>query len=124
MRASMEPLYAKYGVDLAFAGHVHAYERNHRTLNNRTVPGGPGAGTVYINIGDGGNREGQYDHWLPGLGGSPSPVWSAVRQPFFGHGKLLVANATHAQWTWHRTVDGEKVVSDQAWIVRHDGGRA
>ena len=29
-------------------------------------------------------------------------------------------NATHSKWTWHRTEFGEKVVSDQAWIVRAD----
>jgi len=121
MQAAMEPLFAKHGVDIAFAGHVHAYERMYRTLNNKTVPEGTrGPGTVYINIGDGGNREGRYDHWLNGVGSEPNPVWSAARRPEFGHGKLTLANATHAQWTWHRTLDGEKIISDQTWIVRYD----
>ena len=123
MKAAMEPLYAAYGVDIAFAGHVHAYERSHKTLNNVTVAVGPDPGTVYINIGDGGNREGQYDYWYPGLAGNDAPEWSAFRQPQFGHGKLEVMNATHSLWTWHRTEFGEKVVSDEAWIVRADSAR-
>jgi hypothetical protein len=98
----------------------HADERTHKTLNNVTVAAGPDPGTVYINIGDGGNREGQYDYWFPGLEGADAPVWSAFRQPQFGHGKLEIMNATHSLWTWHRTEFGEKVVSDNAWIVRAD----
>ena len=50
MKASMEPLFASHGVDIAFAGHVHAYERCFKTLNNKTVEVGPSPGTVYINI--------------------------------------------------------------------------
>ena len=84
------------------------------------MPVSPNAGTVYINIGDGGNREGQCDHWHDGVGNESAPEWSADRQPFFGHGKLLVQNATHAKWTWHRTSNEEKIVSDEAWIVRCD----
>lgn len=101
---------AKYGVNIAFAGHVHAYERSHKTINNITTSDIAGPGTVYINIGDGGNREGQYDYWYPGLNGSFKPTWSALRQPQFGHGKLMIQNATHSLWTWHRTEFGEKVV--------------
>ena len=147
MRQSMEGLFAEHRVDVAFAGHVHvrtrsrcntksqdvlsphlvltigrtitqAYERDHRTLYNKTVPEGPGPGTVFINIGDGGNREGHVPHWYPGLDGAAAPEWSAIRESSFGHGRLVLANRTHAQWTWHRTDRGEKVVSDQTWIVR------
>jgi hypothetical protein len=52
-------------------GHVHAYERMHRVYANKTMPAATkGPGTVYINIGDGGNREGQYDFWFPGEAGA------------------------------------------------------
>ena len=74
--------------------------------------------------GDGGNREGQYDYWYPGLDSAPQPAWTAFRQPQFGHGKLVVQNATHSLWTWHRTELGEKVVSDEAWIKRADAAAA
>eukprot|EP01052_Picozoa_sp_SAG31_P034500 SAG31_NODE_4042_length_3642_cov_2.065481_1_plen_279_part_00 len=50
MKAAMEPLFASHGVDIAFAGHVHAYERCFRTLNNKTAAV-DAPGTVYINIG-------------------------------------------------------------------------
>ena len=32
MAAAMEPVLYEFGVDLVFAGHVHAYERSHRIL--------------------------------------------------------------------------------------------
>ena len=35
---------------------------------------------MFINIGDGGNREGLNDFL------DPQPVWSAVREPSYGHG--------------------------------------
>ena len=35
---------------------------------------------MYINIGDGGNREGLNDFL------DPQPAWSAVREPSYGHG--------------------------------------
>ena len=37
-------------------------------------------GPMYINIGDGGNREGLNDFL------DPQPEWSAVREPSYGHG--------------------------------------
>ena len=70
---------------------------------------------------DGGNREGAYDSWLAGEEeGTEKPVWSAFRKGEFGHGKLVLQNATHALWTWHKTHLGEKVISDQVWIERVD----
>jgi hypothetical protein len=53
-RLSYEPLFYTYGVDVAFNGHIHSYERTNPVydynLNN--------CGTVHITIGDGGNNEG------------------------------------------------------------------
>ena len=37
-------------------------------------------GPMYINIGDGGNREGLNDFL------DPQPDWSAAREPSYGHG--------------------------------------
>lgn len=80
MMASMEPLLYAAGVDVVFAGHVHAYERSvsytsdsfhhyiwftgfwlinsvvqqGRVYNGKTDTCGP----IHITIGDGGNREG------------------------------------------------------------------
>jgi hypothetical protein len=109
MRAYMEPLFRRYRVDISFAGHVHAYERMFPTYQNHTEPGA----TTYINIGDGGNREG------PATGYFPQPEWSAYREPAFGHGRFHVHNATHAHWTWHKNSNQESVVSDDVWLVRN-----
>ena len=80
MKASMEPMLYAAGVDILFAGHVHAYERSvicrplhfvssslfklqfiyhmillqERVYNDNLDP----CGAVHVTIGDGGNREG------------------------------------------------------------------
>lgn len=91
MRASMEPLLLEHGVNIVLNGHVHAYER--------TLPVALGEvdsrGIVYIKIGDGGNREGHAQKFLP------TPQWSAFRNGLsFGHGKLELVSPTEARWTW------------------------
>ena len=37
---AFEPVFLKYGVDVALAGHVHVYERNMPIRNNHTDPAG------------------------------------------------------------------------------------
>jgi hypothetical protein len=57
---SFEPLFYKYGVDLAFNGHVHSYERTNPvynySLNN--------CGTIHMTVGDGGNLEGITEQYV------------------------------------------------------------
>ncbi len=48
-----EPLLYKYGVDLVFNGHQHAYERSKPVYNWTLDDCGP----MHITIGDGGNVE-------------------------------------------------------------------
>ena len=95
-------------MDAMFAGHVHAYERSHRVYQGKADACAP----TYINIGDGGNREGLASGYLA------QPDWSAYREASFGHGILSILNATHASWTWHRDQDDERVV---ATAVDNDG---
>eukprot|EP00043_Microstomoeca_roanoka_P030120 m.24780 g.24780 ORF g.24780 m.24780 type:complete len:455 (+) comp9741_c0_seq1:152-1516(+) len=109
MRAAMEPLMYKYNVDAIFSGHVHAYERMYPVYQNKTDP----EASTYLNIGDGGNREG------PAFGYFPQPAWSAYREPSFGHGRFEIFNATHAHWTWHKNLNDEATISDDVWLVRH-----
>jgi len=108
MKELLEPLLHKYGVELLFAGHVHAYERTLAVYQEEPNPDG----ITYINIGDGGNREG------PAKGFQPQPKWSAYREASFGHGRLHVHNASHAHFSWHKNQAGESVVSDDVWLVK------
>lgn len=107
-RKSLEHLLYDAGVDAVFTGHVHAYERNHRAYNNARNPKGP----VYITIGDGGNREGLATKWL-----AQTPV-SAFRQATFGHGELVIVNATAAHWSWHTNPDAEQQTEDDVFFIK------
>jgi hypothetical protein len=48
----------------------------------------------------------------------PQPEWSAFRQASYGHGELIVFNATHTKWEWHQNPDLEPTVADEAWIIK------
>lgn len=108
MKKAMEPLLYQNNVNVAFMGHVHAYERTYPTYQNQTND----MGTTYINIGDAGNHEGHATTYL-----EPTPEWSAYRNGTqYGHGTLTVFNGTTMEWEWHRNVDGEKVSQDRKTI--------
>lgn len=117
VRKTWQPLLCDARVNIMFAGHVHSYERIHPTCSNATV--NYVTGVTHVNIGDGGNREGLYNNWLPGENGRAGPVWSAFREGSYGHGILDIKNATHAYWQWHRNKDGEKKTRDSTWIVNY-----
>lgn len=107
MMAVMEPLLYAAGVDIVFAGHVHAYERSDRVVEGRKDKCGP----IHITIGDGGNREGLAHRYL-----NPKPDWSMFREASFGHGELNIVNSSHAYWSWHRNEDDEVFIADHVWI--------
>ncbi|RXH76270.1 hypothetical protein DVH24_019158 [Malus domestica] len=69
-------------------------------------------GPLHITIGDGGNREGLASKYL-----NPKPEILCFREASFGHRQLVVMNATHAQWTWHRNEDSETNASDSIWLT-------
>ncbi len=118
MRLAMESVLYEHGVDAVIAGHVHAYERSHGVYDNKVDPCGP----HYINIGDGGNREGlDFDYY------NPQPEWSAIRDPSYGHAVLEFVNSTTAVYQWHRNQDGIDEVADEFVLTRDpncrvDGG--
>jgi len=109
LRDAMESLLYEARMDFMFAGHVHAYERSHRVYQEKADACAP----TYINIGDGGNREGLAKGYLD------QPSWSAFREASFGHGVLTINNATHASWAWHRDQDEDRVVSDAVDLVKN-----
>lgn len=109
MRAGLEGLFLRAGVNLVVAGHVHAYERTRPHFQGTPQRGAP----IYVTVGDGGNREGHADEW------GPAPAWSAYRNGgTFGFGAVTVANATHLLWEWRRDVDGAEAhaVGDAVWV--------
>lgn len=121
MRVVYEPLFVKYGVDLVFSGHVHAYERNHHVSNIRynisngdCTPVRNGKAPAYVTIGDGGNIEG-----LSTSMHKPRPEYSAYREASYGHGMLNIKNRTHLRLTWHRNDEGVAVERDHIWFVQH-----
>lgn len=109
MMLAMEDLFYTYAVDLVYAGHVHAYERSTKAYRQQPDR----CGTVFITIGDGGNREGLAEDYF-----YPSPEWSVFREASFGHGTLDVLNSTHAFWRWVRNQDGEAVAADEVMVVK------
>ena len=40
---------------------------------------------------------GLYTKW-----NDPQPAWSNFRNATWGHGRWVVLNATHSEWTWHQ----------------------
>jgi acid phosphatase type 7 len=93
MQVAVERALVEGGVDLVLSGHVHAYERSCRLYNYSCVP--DASAPVYVTIGDGGNREGLASTWV-----DPQPAWSLHRRASYGHGQLVVPNATHMKWEW------------------------
>ncbi|VAI20479.1 purple acid phosphatase 15 [Triticum aestivum] len=145
MRVAMEELLYSHGLDIAFTGHVHAYERSNRVFNYTLDP----CGAVHISVGDGGNREKMATTHADEPGHCPDPrpkpnafigcfcafnftsgpaagrfCWdrqpdySAYRESSFGHGILEVKNETHALWRWHRNQDHYGSAGDEIYIVR------
>ena len=108
----MEDLLVSFGAAIVIAGHVHAYERSYPVAFGKPDKRGP----VYINTGDGGNREGHAGNYLPG----PPPAWSAYRDgSHFGHSRFHFVNDSHA-WFEHRSnsdADSSLLeVEDSVWI--------
>jgi hypothetical protein len=104
MRQSMEKLFFDAGVDIVFAGHVHAYERTYPVYDNQLNPCGP----IYVTLGDGGNYEGPATSWrMESDTETNAPIWSAFREGSFGVAGLELQNDTHATYSWHRHACGE-----------------
>ncbi|GMH23167.1 hypothetical protein Nepgr_025010 [Nepenthes gracilis] len=108
MKADMEELLYSNLVDVIFAGHVHAYERFTRVYQGQANDCAP----IYINVGDGGNREGLATTYM-----EPQPAISLFREASFGHGEMEVFNETHALWTWHRNDDDEDIDADSVLLT-------
>ncbi|KAM3704210.1 hypothetical protein ACB098_04G156000 [Castanea mollissima] len=113
-RDSLQKLWQKYKVDIAFYGHVHNYERTWPIYQNRCVNtekshySGTVNGMINIVVGAGGYQL-----------NSHSPLqtnWSIYKVADFGFGKLTAFNHSSLLFEYKRSSDGE--VYDQYTISR------
>ena len=114
MRNAMEPLFYKYGVNVVFSGHDHAYMRSKPMYNWKVDDNGP----VYLIVGEGGNREHHVKEYLHEV----AEDWVDVRdKTVYGFGTLEVVNQTSANWKWimDPTNDDEISFTDDVWLSNH-----
>lgn len=52
---------------------------------------------------------------------SSQPLWSAHRDPSFGHGILDLLSDTTASFSWYRNIDGKMVAADHVVLDRQPG---
>ena len=110
MRKIYEPLFNKFHVDMVFSGHIHSYERTHSISDGKRVSN-DSDGTVYITVGDGGNREGLAIGFF-----DQKPEWSAVRERRYGFGELQLTS-TSLKWIW--TCDTDSKLRDIVVLNKH-----
>lgn len=126
-RESLQKLWQKYKVDLAFYGHVHNYERSCPVYENQCVStekdhySGTFNATIHIVAGGGGCDLEPFSPY--------APSWSIAKDLDFGFTKLTAFNRTTLLFEYKKSRDGE--VYDQFWISRNyrdvlgcDGTRA
>eukprot|EP01062_Namystynia_karyoxenos_P002094 TRINITY_DN10726_c0_g1_i1.p1 TRINITY_DN10726_c0_g1~~TRINITY_DN10726_c0_g1_i1.p1 ORF type:complete len:561 (+),score=165.43 TRINITY_DN10726_c0_g1_i1:89-1771(+) len=114
VRNDLEPLYAKYGVDLYFAGHEHNYESLYPTLNSTLV------GKSFV------DPKGPV-HFTTGAGGAPKvdtfgPSADFVRKRLsaWAYGRVTAHNATH--FTYDHVLNNNGTVWDSVTVVKHSHG--
>lgn len=123
VRAGLEDIIYKGGVDVVFGAHEHSYERNYPVYQSKWNASrtGPGAyvdytAPIHILTGAAGCPENQ-DPWQ--ATGNP---FSAVRINDYGYGRLTVMNRTTLRWVYIDNVAGQ--VKDEVFIVKHAPGQA
>ncbi|KAK4264513.1 hypothetical protein QN277_025676 [Acacia crassicarpa] len=104
-RESLQGLWQKYKVDIAFYGHVHNYERSCPIYQNQCVNSekshysGTVNGTIHVVVGGGGSHLSDYTQI--------TPVWSLFRDHDFGYGKLTAFNHSYLLWEYMKSSDGK-----------------
>ena len=82
MQRLLEDLLYTYGVDLAFYGHYHSYERTCAVYKEKCVEDG----VVHITVGNAGMSK-DWEFWY-------GKKWSVARISDYGYGRVAVANST------------------------------
>lgn len=103
-RESLQKLWQKYRVDIAFYGHVHNYERTCPIYQNQCVNSGASHysgtmnGTIHVVAGGGGSHLSNF--------GEPVPSWSLKRDVDYGFVKLTAFNHSSLLFEYKRSSDG------------------
>ncbi|XP_065920095.1 acid phosphatase type 7-like isoform X2 [Dysidea avara] len=116
---ALEPLFYKYGVDIALWAHEHEYQRMW-PVYNRTVYNGSDSepymdpkAPVHLITGSAGCRE-FHDRFT-----DPMP-WDAARYLDYGYSHMTVINSTHVNWQQISDDQNGKII-DEINIVRSKG---
>uniref|UniRef100_A0A7N1A3F6 Purple acid phosphatase n=2 Tax=Kalanchoe fedtschenkoi TaxID=63787 RepID=A0A7N1A3F6_KALFE len=113
-RESLQKLWQKYRVDIAFYGHVHNYERTCPIYQSQCVSSekerysGVVNGTIHVVAGGGGSHLSDFSEL--------TPKWSLYRDYDFGFVKLTAFNHSSLLFEYRRSSDG--IVYDSFTISR------
>ncbi|GJN24269.1 hypothetical protein PR202_gb12002 [Eleusine coracana subsp. coracana] len=104
-RESLQKLWQKYRVDLAFYGHVHNYERTCPVYEKQCVSSekshytGTMNGTIHLVVGGGGSHLSNFSVEVP--------EWSVYREMDYGFVKLTAFNYSSLLYEYKRSSDGK-----------------
>ncbi|XP_022135475.1 nucleotide pyrophosphatase/phosphodiesterase-like isoform X3 [Momordica charantia] len=104
-RESLQKLWQKYRVDIAFYGHVHNYERTcpiyqHQCVNTeKTHYLGTMNGTIHVVVGGAGSHLSPFSQEIP--------KWSLYRDYDFGFVKLTAFNRSSLLFQYKKSSDGK-----------------
>lgn len=113
-RESLQKLWQRYKVDLAFYGHVHSYERtcpiyeNNCVSSERSSYSGTFNATIHVVAGGGGSHLSDFT--------TLQTSWSFFKDYDFGFVKLTAFNHSTLLFEYKKSRDGK--VYDQFWIHR------
>ncbi|KAF3436885.1 hypothetical protein FNV43_RR19638 [Rhamnella rubrinervis] len=104
-RESLEKLWKKYKVDIAFFGHTHTYERTcpiyqkQCTSTEKHHYSGTVNGTIHVIVGGGGSHLSNFTE--------DQPEWSIYRDEDFGFVKMTAYNHGYLLLEYKKSSDGE-----------------
>ncbi|CAL5005086.1 unnamed protein product [Urochloa decumbens] len=104
-RESLQKLWQKYRVDIAFFGHVHNYERtcpiyqSQCMTNEKSHYSGTMNGTIHVVAGGGGSHLSKYTTAIP--------KWSIFRDRDYGFTKLTAFNHSSLLFEYMKSSDGK-----------------
>lgn len=98
VRNAFEKIFLKYKVDIYFAGHIHAYERNHKIVNGKKDSNG----IYHIITGAPGCQEkSDKDNYLK------HDYTAYYNYNDYGWGELVINSRNNLTWNYHLSNNGE-----------------